>query len=119
MPYIVKVGDVISGGERYPIGTVLPDGIGDEAMVSAGAVELVEDPGASDIPEVPAEDDGPSPSTDEETAPEEDAEAAPAPSEPDIDAMDFAALRDAAKAAGINSFGKSADTLRDELREVT
>ena len=91
-PYIVKTG-VYSAGTHYGPGDQLPDGIGDEAMVEAGALEWA------------------------------DEDAAPAPSEPsdalDLDVMDFAALRKAAKAAGLNAFGKSADALRDELREVT
>lgn len=93
-------------------GDVVPDA--DEAMIEVGAVEWV-DSGAPDIPEVPATDDGTSPGAPEETAPEEDAEAAPAPSDPDLDAMDIKSLREAAKAAGVNSFGKSKAELRELL----
>ena len=40
-PYIVRTG-VRSGETVYGPGDVLPDGIGDEAMVEAGAIEFVE-----------------------------------------------------------------------------
>lgn len=104
-PYIVTTG-VYSAGTRYGPGAVLPDGIGDEAMALAGAIEWHGDALPAQSVEGLAEFLG-------VAAPDE---AAPALSEPDLDAMDFAALREAAKAAGINSFGKSADALRDELK---
>jgi hypothetical protein len=81
-------------------------------------VELttVEVSGAPDIPSVPAEDSGPSAPTEAETEPEGAAEAAPVAPEPDLDAMDMKELRAVAKAAGINSFGKSHGDLLELLK---
>lgn len=39
MPYIVTRGEVHAGAQIYAVGDELPDGIGDEAMVEAGAIE--------------------------------------------------------------------------------
>jgi len=115
MPYIVKRGEIWRGAQHYGVGQVLPEGVADEAMVDAGAVEWRE-PAVADAP---SEDLEPSAPADSETTPEEDTEAAPAHSEPDLDVLDIYALRDAAKAAGISFSGKSAKVLRDELRAVT
>jgi hypothetical protein len=38
MAYEVLIGDVREGGRVWLAGDVLPDGIGDEAMVAAGAI---------------------------------------------------------------------------------
>lgn len=39
MTYYVKTGEVHSGSDVYGIGDPLPGGIGDDAMVEAGAIE--------------------------------------------------------------------------------
>ena len=41
MTYIVKRGRVEDGVKVYEVGDRLPKGIGDEAMVEAGSIELV------------------------------------------------------------------------------
>lgn len=89
MPYFVKVGEVRSGSDRYGIGAELPPGIGDEAMVEAGAIEW-----------------------------REAAESKAEPPAPDLDVMDMKQLRAVAKAAGVNSFGKSREDLLELLQGV-
>lgn len=115
MPYRVRVGDVRGNGEVYT-GDV-PDELVDDAMIDSGAVEWYEDPGTADITDASAEDAGPSESTAPETPSEDAAEAAPAASDPDWEKVDdIKVLRKAAKDAGINSFGKGKDELRELLK---
>lgn len=69
MPYIVKVGEVRNGEDVYCVGDELPEGVGDEAMVEAGAVELCElaepeavvEPSEAEAPEELSEDEAPKP----------------------------------------------------------